>query len=107
MPYSRRLPRIAPNGRIALWLSPTQRDLFIGSPEIPQDLGHALHRAPVRKGKLTLRVTRDSLDALIRAAAGFTAQGRGDERALATLLRYLQSLEGRFDDGPADEAPDG
>ena len=105
MPYPRRLPPIAPNGRIALWLNPAQRDFFIASPETPKDIGHALHRAPVRNGKLTLRVTRESLDALIRAAAAFSAQSKGEERALATLLRYLESLEDRFED-EADEDSD-
>jgi hypothetical protein len=104
MPYLRRLPRIAPGGRVSLWLNPAQRDLFIRSPDTPRALGHALHHAPVRKGKLTLRVTRESLDALITVAARFAAQSRDEERAVSTLLRYLESLEDRFDDAfPADE----
>jgi hypothetical protein len=98
MPYSRRLPRIARTGRVAIWLNPAQRDLFIQSPDTPKDLGHALHHAPVRKGKLTLRVTRESLDALIAVAAGFRPQSRGEDRALTTLLRYLESVEDRFGD---------
>jgi hypothetical protein len=104
MPYSRRLPRIAPTGRITIWLNPAQRDLFIQSPDTPKDLSHALHHAPVRSGKLTVRVTREALDALIAVAANFSAQSRGEERAITTLLRYLETLEDRFAEEEADSS---
>ena len=104
MPHQRRLPRIPATGRVTLWLNPAQRDLFVNSPDTPRSLSHALHHAPVQKGKLTLRVTRESLDALIAAAAKFVPQSRGEDRALATLLRYLESLEDRFADEAGDDA---
>ena len=111
MPHQRRLPRIPATGRVTLWLNPAQRDLFVHSPETPRALSHALHHAPVQKGKLTLRVTRDLLDALIAAAAKFAPQSRDEERALATLLRYLESLEDRFadevDDNESEDASQG
>ena len=104
MPYQRRRPRIPATGRVTLWLNPAQRDLFVHSPDTPRALSHALHHAPVQKGKLTLRVTRYSLDALIAAAAKFAPQSRGEDRALATLLRYLESLEDRFAEIVDDDA---
>lgn len=94
---------MAPNGRVAVRLTTAQRDMFIRSPEVPKDLGHLLHRAPVRAGKLSIRVTREALDALIAAAARHGANGREEERALATLVRYLEGLEDRFEE-PEDEA---
>lgn len=104
MSYLRQRPRIPPTGRITVRLTTAQRDLFIQSADTPAPLGHALHRAPVREGKLSIRVTRESLEALIRVAA--TASTRGDrrsERALAALLKYLESLEDRFADAdPVD-----
>lgn len=107
MPYQRRRPRIPATGRVTLWLNPAQRDLFVHSPDTPRALSHALHHAPVQKGKLTLRVTRDALDALIAAAVKFSPQTRDEDRAVATLLRYLESLEDRFvedvDDDVAEE----
>ena len=103
MPYQRRRPRIPATGRVTLWLNPAQRDLFVHSPDTPRALSHALHHAPVQKGKLTLRVTRDALDALIAAAAKFAPQSRDEDRALATLLRYLESLEDRFAEDVDDE----
>jgi hypothetical protein len=96
MPYSRQRPRIASNGRIAVRLSTSQRDLFIRAPETPKDLAHVLHRAPVRSGKLSVRLTRVSLEALIAAAANSHAPDRKAAHELATLLRYLEGLEDRF-----------
>jgi hypothetical protein len=96
MPFQRRRPRIPANGRVTLWLNPAQRDLFVHSPDTPKMLSHLLHHAPVTKGKLTIRVTRESLDALIATAARFSPQTAGEDRAIATLLRYLESLEERF-----------
>ena len=107
MPYQRRRSLIPATGRVALWLTPAQRDLFIFSPDTPKSLGHALHHAPVRKGKLTLRITRESLNALIDVAAKFAPQSAGEDRAIATLLRYLESLEDRFADDEGEHAPAG
>lgn len=96
MPYSRQRPRIAANGRIAVRLTTAQRDLFVRDADVPRPLSHELHRAPVKAGKLSVRVTRESLDALIAAAAKMPAGNRDDERSLATLVRYLEGLEDRF-----------
>lgn len=106
MAYTRRRHRIAHSGRVTLRLSPAQRDLFLHSPELPQGLGHTLHRAHVREGKLTARVTRGDLDVLIAVAAKVSAADRRSERELDTLLRYLEGLEDRFAE-PQDENTDG
>ena len=107
MPHQRRRPRIPANGRVTLWLNTAQRDVFVHSRETPQALGHALHRAPVKKGKLTLRVTRESLDALILAAANATPKNASEERAFNTLIRYLESLEDRFEEDVGDDVDAG
>lgn len=107
MPYSRQRSRIAPTGRVTIRLTPAQRDFFLEAGATPKDLGHALHRATVREGKLTLRVTRESLDALIAVAARTRVPDRRLERELLTLLRYLESMEDRFaesDDHVSDPA---
>lgn len=100
MPYSRQRPRLAPTGRITVRLTPAQRDLLLASSHTPKDVAHALHRASVREGKLGVRVTRASLDALILAAAQLPTVDREAERALDGLLRYLESLADRFADPP-------
>lgn len=105
MPYSRQRPRVPAGGRASIHLSPEQRDWLIHSVDTPRDLGHALHRAPVRQGKLSLRVTREELDALIRAAAAIAATDKQMERTVAALLRYLESVEDRFEDENASEEP--
>lgn len=102
MPYSRERPRIPANGRVAVRLTIAQRDLFIHNLDTPRGLSHTLHRAPVRAGKLSVRVTRESLEALIGVAAKTTARDRESEHRLATLVRYLEGLEGRFE--PPDAA---
>lgn len=104
MPHPRRLPRIPATGRVTLQFRPEQRDLFIPARETPANLSHALHRAPVRAGKLTVRVTRPELDALIQAAANHPTADARAERAVGTLLRYLETAESRFDE-PADPPP--
>lgn len=80
--------------------------MFEHSPDTPRELGHMLHRAPVRSGKLTIRVDRASLDALIRVTARASPTDRREERALASLLRYLESLEDRFADPEPDAETD-
>jgi uncharacterized protein (DUF1778 family) len=98
MPYSRQRPRIAPTGRVTIRLTPAQRDLFIHSAATPKNIGHLLHGAAVRDGKLSIRVNRESLEALIQVAAKIRFPDRGMERELSTLSRYLESLEDRFAD---------
>lgn len=100
MPYSRRLPRIPSTGRIAVRLNTAQRDLFVHDPAVPKNLGHALHRAPVREGKLALRLSREELEALITAAAKAPAPDRQAERSMSALLKYLESLLDRFAEPP-------
>lgn len=102
MPHTRRLPRIAPTGSISLRLTTAQRDLFIHSPALAPSLGHALHRAPVRDGKLTIRVKQPELDALIAIAARHHPADKREQRAHETLLRYLEKQEDRFAE-PDDE----
>lgn len=96
MPYSRQRPRIPASGRVSIRLSTSQRDSFIGEPSLPRNLGHALHRSPVRDGKVVIRVTRTELDALIRIAAAARPLDRRAERATQSFLRYLESQEDRF-----------
>jgi hypothetical protein len=97
MPYSRQRPRIPATGRIAVRLTPAQRDVFLASPGLAKDLGHQLHRAPVREGKLAVRLTRAELDALIAVAAGVPVANPEADRALDTLLRYLEDLADQFE----------
>lgn len=96
MPYSRQRPRIAANGRIAVRLTTRQRDLFTHDADIPRPLSFALRQAPVRAGKLSVRITREGLDALIAVAAKAPANNRDEEKDLAVLVRYLEGLEDRF-----------
>lgn len=103
MPHSRLRPRIPANGRVAIRLTPAQRDLFQGSPEIPRALGQALHHAVVREGKLTLRVDRDAVLSLITVAAKVAVDGRRAESEIATLLRYLEAADDRFADEEENE----
>lgn len=97
MPYLRQRRRIPANGRVAVKMTPAQRDLFIGPPEIPASLTFALKRAPVRDGKLSVRVTSSELDALIVTAARISSPDKLLQRRLDTLLGYLESLEDRFE----------
>lgn len=90
-------PRVAATGRIAIRLNTVQRDLFTRSPKISRELVFALRNAPVRDGKLSVRVRLGELESLITAAASAPAPGRREERELATLVRYLEGLEDRFE----------
>lgn len=114
MPYLRQRQRIPTNGKTAVRLSTGQRDLFIASPGLPRDIVFALKRAPVRKGKLEVRVGRASLDAMILAAAAAIPEPPSDpapralvarRRELGTFVRYLEELEDRFEDESASEDP--
>lgn len=97
MPYTRRQPRIAATGAISIRLSPAQRDLLMHSLHVPQEVGHLLHRATVREGRLMVRLKREALDALIAAAAHAPAADRKVERDLDALLGYLEAMADRFE----------
>jgi hypothetical protein len=103
MPYTRRRHRLSASGRVTIRLTTAQRDVFIESSKLPASLGHLLHRAPVRDGKLNVRVTRGELDALITAAAICQPKDRREEKNLGTLLRYLERLEDRFEEPEESE----
>jgi hypothetical protein len=70
---------------------------------ISLNLVHALRRAPVREGKLNVRVDRAELEAMILVVAKLPQGGRQVEPKVAALLRYLEETEDRFED-PEDEA---
>jgi hypothetical protein len=105
MHYSRQRPRVASTGRISVRLAIWQRDLFIASNVIPKDLAHMLHRTPVRAGKLSIRITREFLDELIAVASKSRAPEGRTEREIVTLLRYLETLEDRFE--PSEKPDEG
>lgn len=98
MAYLRQRPRIAPSGRVTLRITPAQRDELLRSSRTPSPLGHALHRAPVKRGWLNLRVGREDLATLIMAAAELRSNDKKEERVLTSLLDYLEELEERFVD---------
>jgi hypothetical protein len=107
MPYLRRLPRIPAHGKTSIWLTPSQRDLLLRTAGLSRDLGHLLHRAPVRKGKLEVRVGREALDTMILAgAAAIPALPPGPapralvetRRVLDTFVRYLEEQADRFEE---------
>lgn len=109
MPHSRQRPRIAANGRVTIRLTPAQRDVLVGSSLTPRALGQVLHHAHVERGHLSVRVNRESLDAMITAAAAIKPPGLAADRAIDALLRYLESLADRFDEPeePATAEADG
>jgi hypothetical protein len=96
MPFSRRLPRIAPTGRVSLRLTPMQRDLMLTAPGVPREIGHALHRATVRAGKLQVRLDRNAIETMIRALAAVAVPDSAVDRSVRALLDYLESVEDRF-----------
>lgn len=98
MAYLRRRPRIAPNGRVSVRLTPSQRDLFTGAATVPKSVVHALRNAHVLDGKLSIRIDRDALESLIVAAAEAAARNPRTDNKLGALVRYLESLEDRFAD---------
>lgn len=107
MPYLRQRQRIPVNGKITVRLSTDQRDLLIGSPTLPRDIVFALKRAPVKKGKLEVRLGRDSLDkTILVVAAAIPELPAGPaprslvtmRRTLDTFVRYLEDLSDRFED---------
>jgi hypothetical protein len=103
MPFSRRLPRLGRTDRIAARLTTAQRDIILASLQIPSALGHALHRATVRAGKLHVRVDRDELEIMIRSVAAAPVTDRAADRSVQALLGYLESLEDRFADDRSDD----
>lgn len=96
-------PRVPATGRVTLRLSPAQRDRFLRAPGVPRALAHALRNAPVREGWLAARVARAELDALAVAVADAMGADRRAARELASLARYLETMERRFLE-PSDEA---
>jgi hypothetical protein len=96
---------------VTLRITPSQRDELLRSERMPQSLGHALHRAAVKRGWLNVRVGRKEVEAMILAAAALRAADKKEERVLTSLLDYLESLEERFVDpenekGGAGAPPD-
>ncbi|HEX2860655.1 MAG TPA: hypothetical protein VHN79_03405 [Lacunisphaera sp.] len=104
MPYLRQQPKIPANGRVTLRLTPAQRDGLLAERDLPRGLGHVLHRAPVKQGKLQVRVTRTELDALIIAATRLPVPHKAAERALNVFLSYLETQEERFTEPPENSA---
>lgn len=97
MPYLRQRPKIPATGRVTIRLNTAQRDLLMQAPSTPRELGHRLHRAPVHKGKLELRVDRNELAALIASAVKAPAADRQTEKSLDVFVRYLEEIEERFE----------
>lgn len=106
MPFARQRPRVAPHARVSVRLATAQRDRLLAA-ALPRELGHLLHRARVTGGKLTVRLTRTEIETLITTAAAISAPDRRTDRELASLLRYLESIEDRFanPESDADDAP--
>lgn len=97
-------PRVAANGRVSVRLSPSQRDLFTRAAATPRALAYALRNAPVREGRLSVRVRRGELEALVAAAVATPAADRREERELVALVRYLEGLEDSFEEAEPTEA---
>jgi hypothetical protein len=85
-------------------LTPVQRDLLLTAPGLPRQIGHALHRATVRAGKLHVRLDRNALETMIRSLAAVAAPDHAIDRSVRALLDYLESLEDRFADESAEDA---
>ena len=103
MPYLRQRQRLAANERVGVRFNLEQRDRLLRSPHLPREIAHRLHRAPVKKGKLEIRLGRDSLDAVILAAANLPEDASptaklSARRADAIFLRYLENLADRFEE---------
>ena len=98
MLFLRRKPKLAPTARVTIRLTTDQRDQLLHSPALPRALGHLLHRAPVKKGKLEIRVNRSELDTLIETGAKQPVARRADEKALDVFLLYLENQADRFDE---------
>jgi hypothetical protein len=101
MPYLRQRQKIPENGRITVKLTPAQRDQLIGNSSMPRRLGHLLHRAAVKQGKLHIRLTRLELDTLIDCAVVLPIPNPASKRALDIFIDYLETQADRFE--PADE----
>jgi hypothetical protein len=80
--------------RLVTW----QRDLFLDDAVVSRSLIAALKRAPVRDGKLGVRVSRSELDVLIDVAARQKPETKARERELDALLGYLEGIEDRFEE---------
>jgi hypothetical protein len=81
----------------SLALTSFQRDLFLNNRDVAPDLAHALKRAPVRSGKLGVRVSSRELDTLILATAQICSPDRRVQRELDMLVRYLERMEDSFE----------
>jgi hypothetical protein len=103
MPYLRQRQKIPATGRVPLKLSPAQRDQLLGTTNLPRKLGHLLHHAPVKQGKLRIRLTNAELDALILSAATIPTSDPTAKRALDTFLSYLEAQSDRFDSEEPEE----
>lgn len=106
MPYSRQRHRLAANARATIRLGTWQRDLFLESRAVPTPVVFALKRAPVREGKLSVRVSRHELDALIAAAAKVAPENKARERELNAFLGYLEDIEDRFEEPESSDTED-
>lgn len=105
MPYLRQRQKIPGNGRIAVKLTPAQRDQLIGNSTMPRGLGHLLHRAPAKQGKLHIRLTKSELDTLIDCAVVLPISNPASQRALDIFIDYLETQVDRFE-GAHEEEPD-
>ncbi len=108
MPYLRQRPRIPATGKIGVRLTTDQRDLLLASPQLPREIIFALKRAPVKKGKLEVRMGRVPLDAMILVVAAAIPDLPPApvpralvemRRSLNTFVLYLEELSDRFEDG--------
>src|SRR4051812_44417658 len=102
MPYLRQRPKIAANGRVAVKLTPPQRDQLIATGALTRALGHFLHHAPVARGKLEVRLRAEEVDALIAAAIKIPADGAAPKRAVDIFIRYLEDRSDRFEPEPEE-----
>lgn len=107
MAYLRRQRRFGASERVTVRLTTAQRDVLLGARGVSPTLGHLLHRAHVTDGQLAVRLARGELDTLIAAAANVAVADRQAERGMATLLRYLESIEDRFVDAGGDDEAGG
>jgi hypothetical protein len=112
MPYLRQRQRIPATGKIGVRLTTDQRDFLLASPGLAREAAFALKRAPVKKGKLEVRMGRGSLDAMIAvAAAAIPDLPPGPaprsliemRRSLNVFVGYLENLSDRFEDEEEQE----
>ena len=105
MPYLRQRQKIPATGRVAIKLTPAQRDQLIESATLSRGLGKLLHRAAVKQGKLYVRLTGPELDALILSAVGIPTPNLATKRAIDIFLGYLEAQADRFDSADREDPP--